>query len=187
MYGKSGEIWAAFPLLQPNHPESDRLVCCQVGRAPVWKREFRTVVLCRSTSNSLRATSTLGTVNLQPLEGCSRRNGMFTKFTTFIFITAFALSGSVAHAKVYDASGGQNGVSDQMLLHSIDQTPSLFGCDVGSINFPTHFSADSAHDGNGPDIFASDFNILDDNLVADSCAVPIPIPSPELFRNVAMR
>jgi hypothetical protein len=110
---------------------------------------------------------------------------MFTKITTFISITAFALIGSVAQAKVYDASGGQNGVSNQMLLHSIDQTPSLFGCDVGSINFPVRSSADSAHDGNGPDIFASDFNILGDNLVADSCAVPIP--SPEPFRNVAMR
>lgn len=112
---------------------------------------------------------------------------MFTKFATFIFITAFALIGSVGHAKVYEASGGQNSVSNQLLLHSIDQTPSLFGCEVASINFPARFSADSAHDGNGPGIFASDFNILDDNLVADSCAVPIPIPSPELFRNVAMR
>ena len=112
---------------------------------------------------------------------------MFTKFTTIIFITAFALIGSVAQAKVYDASVGQNGVSDQILLHSIDQTLSLFGCDVGSIDFPVRSSADSAHDGNGPDIFASDFNILDDNLVADSCAVPMPNLSPEPFGNVAMR
>jgi len=112
---------------------------------------------------------------------------MFTKIATLITITAFALIGSVAHAKVYDVSEGQNGGSDQMLLHSIDQTPSLYGCEVGSINFPVPSSADSAHDGNGPDIFASDFNILDDNLVADSCAVPMPNLSPEPFGNVAMR
>jgi len=112
---------------------------------------------------------------------------MFTKFTTFVFITAFALIGSVAQAKVYEASGGQNGVSEQMLLHSIDQTPSLFGCDVGSINFPARSLVDSAHDGSGSDIFASDFSFQADSLVADSCAVPVPTPSPELFRNVTMR
>jgi len=112
---------------------------------------------------------------------------MFTKFATFITITAFALIGSVAQAKVSDVSGGQSGGSDQMLLHSIDQMPSLFGCDVGSINFPVRSSADSAHNENGPDIFASNLDILDDNLVADSCAVPTPNLSPEPFGNVAMR
>ena len=116
---------------------------------------------------------------------------MFTKIATLITISAFALIGSVAHAKVYDVSGAQNGGSDQMLLHSIDQTPSLFGCEVGSINFPVRSSADSAHNsaisGNGPDIFSSDFNILDDKLVADTCAVPIPNLSPEPIGNVAMR
>ena len=114
---------------------------------------------------------------------------MITKITTLISITAFALIGSVAQAKVYEASDGQNGVSEQILQHSIDQTPSLFGCDDGSIDFSVRSSAESALSsalsGNGPDIFASHFDILDDNLVADSCAVPIP--SPEQFRNVAMR
>ena len=112
---------------------------------------------------------------------------MFTKISTLITVTAFALIGSEAYAKVYDVSGAQNGGSDQMLQRSIDQTPSLFGCDVGSINFPVRSSSDSAHKGNGPDIFLSNFNILDDNIVADSCAVPIPNLSPEPIGNVAMR
>lgn len=110
---------------------------------------------------------------------------MITKIATFISITAFAFIGAVAQAKVYEGSDGQNGVSDQMLLHSIDQTPSLFSCDVGSLTYPARSPAGSALEGNAPDIFAGNFNILDDNLMVDSC--PVPAPTPEQFRNVAMR
>lgn len=110
---------------------------------------------------------------------------MITKIATFISITAFALIGAAAQAKVYDASEGRNGVSDQMLLQSIDQTHSLFGCDVGSFSRQVRSSADPVDLGNMPDVFAGNFDILNDNPVTDSCAVPIP--DPDQFRNVAAR
>jgi hypothetical protein len=108
---------------------------------------------------------------------------MITKFATIISITAFAFIGAVAQAKVYDASEVQHGVSDQMLMHSIDQTPSPFSCDVGSFLHPAGSSVVPHNRGNVSDIFAGNFDILNDNPVTDSCAVPIP--SPEQFRNTA--
>ena len=110
---------------------------------------------------------------------------MITKFATVISITAFAFLGAVAQAKVYDASESPIGVTDQMLLQSIDQTPALFGCDLGSFDRPTGSSADRAHQEKVPDIFVGNYDILSSNSEADAC--PVPMPSSDPFGNLAAR
>ncbi len=102
---------------------------------------------------------------------------MINKFATYLSISAFALIGAVAQANVFDGSEGQHGVSDRAIMNSIDQTPSVFGCEVDS--------RESVRQGEMPDIFAGHFDILNDGFENDSC--PVPIPSPDQFRTMAGR
>jgi hypothetical protein len=110
---------------------------------------------------------------------------MTIKIATFISITAFALFGAIAQGKVFDPSKGQHDFSDHILPHLIDQTPYLYGCEVDPYADSARSSADPSHQGSAANIFTDNFDILDENLVADSCAVPIPRLDP--FRNVARR
>ena len=110
---------------------------------------------------------------------------MITKFATVTSIIAFAFTGAVAQAKVYDASESEIGVTEQMLLQSIDQAPALFGCEIGSVDRPARSSADQAHKGKMPDIFAGNYDILNSSAETDAC--PVPMPSPDQYRNFAAR
>ena len=108
---------------------------------------------------------------------------MIIKFATFIAVTAFALFGAIAEAKVSDSLEGRYDYSGEILPLLNDQTPYLFGCDVGSSSDAARSSGIPSNQGSMPDIFNSNFDILEDKSAADSCDVPIP--SPEHFRNVA--
>ena len=110
---------------------------------------------------------------------------MTTKIATFISISAFAFFASVAQAKVFDLSEGQRDFYDQNIPHLIDQAPYLFRCDIDSYADPARSSAKPLQDRSVPDIFAGGSSILDENLAAESCAVPVPGPDP--FGNVARR
>jgi len=108
---------------------------------------------------------------------------MIIKFATFIAVTAFALFGAIAEAKVSDSLEGRYDFSDQIVPLLFDQAPSLFGCDVGSSSESARSSGIPSHQGSMLDIFNGNFDILEEKSTADSCDVPIP--SPEHFRNLA--
>ena len=108
---------------------------------------------------------------------------MITKIAIFVSVTAFALFGAIAQAKVFDPSESQRDVYEQIRPLFIDQTPFLFGCEVGSYEDPARDSAIPSHQESMPDIFAGNSNILDDQFSGDTCEVPIL--SPEQFRNYA--
>ncbi|UCH49267.1 MAG: hypothetical protein JSU95_05645 [Betaproteobacteria bacterium] len=106
---------------------------------------------------------------------------MLTRSAILMIATLFALSASVAVAKVSPALETQGQFGDQMLQQLINKPQANESCEIAQMK---DFEAAGGRDSIGPDSIGTvALGATLTSKLDDAC--PIPAPSPDPFENVA--